>query len=83
MILVETDAFFRSQYTASYTSKYFRTQKAKKENKPSYFKYITSINRHHNGDIEINGDIGRKRFIWYTIQKAITRYNKECKKKLR
>lgn len=88
MILIEENPrsniisyLFRNQYKKFYLNKYYRNREAQEKNRPSWFKYITSIARHHNGDIEIFGAIGSKRFIWYPMKEAITKYNKECKKR--
>lgn len=65
--------------TTIYHNKYYKTRKAQKENKPSWFRYITSIIQHHNGAIEINGTIGRRKFYLYSLPEAITDYNQETK----
>lgn len=64
---------------AIYRNKYYKTREAQKENKPSWFRYITCIIRYHNGTIEINGTIGRRKFFLHSLLKAITDYNQETK----
>lgn len=68
--------------TTIYQSKYYKTRKAQKENKPSWFRYITSINRHHNGIIEINGTIGRRKYLLCSLSTAITDYNRKTKEQI-
>lgn len=68
--------------TTIYQTKYYKTRKAQKENKPSWFHYITSIIQHHNGTIEINGTIGRRKFFLYSLPEAITDYNRETREQI-
>ncbi len=68
---------------AIYHSKYYKTRKAQKENKPSWFRYITSIIQYHNGTIEINGIIGRRKFFLYSLPEAITDYNRNTKEQIK
>lgn len=68
--------------TTIYHSKYYKTRKAQKENKPSWFRNITSIIRYHNGTIEINGTIGKRKFFLYSLPEAITDYNRETREQI-
>lgn len=68
--------------TAIYHNKYYKTREAQKKNKPSWFRYITSIIRYHNGAIEINGTIGRRKFFLYSLPEAITDYNRETREQI-
>ena len=65
-----------------YHSKYYKTRKAQKENKHSWFRYITSIIRYHNGMIEINGTIGRRKYLLCSLSTAITDYNRNTKEQI-
>ena len=88
MILIEENPnshpvlqIFGRQYHKSYLGCYYRNKKAKEKNQKSWFTYITSIFRCHDGSIEINGSNGTKRYSWYPMREAITLYNKECRKR--
>ena len=87
MILIEEDYnnnivsyIFRNQNKKFFIGAYYKNKKAKEQNRKSYFRYVTSIAIEHDGTIVIYGTIGIKRYIYYTIQQAITKYNKEAKK---
>ena len=58
---------------------YFKNQKAKENNKPTYFKYIESIRKGSGGGIVINGHVGSKVFFFYPVRNAITEYNRMSK----
>ena len=72
---------FRNQNKIDYIGAYYKNKEAQKQNKKSYFKYISSIAVKHEGGIEITGTIGTKLFLFYTVKQAITRYNKMAKSK--
>lgn len=44
-------------------------------------RYIGSI-QNYNGMLVISGIVGVRRYLWYSKQEAITRYNRECREKL-
>ncbi len=43
-------------------------------------KYITSIETNNHNEIIIYGDIGKRRYYYYTKTQAIRLYNKEVRK---
>lgn len=90
MILIEenydsnnAEQVFNNPYRKYYQSCYYRDKKAKEKNEKSWFKYITSIVRRWDGTIEIRGNVGRRTFLWYSMKNAITKYNKECKERMK
>ena len=60
------------------SNSYYRTKKAKEENKKSYFKNIYSIKFTTWGWI-INGKKGYMQYCGYTVRQAIKKYNQYVK----
>lgn len=86
MILIEENYnsnivsyIFKNQNIKTYIGAYYKNQKAKEKNQKTYFRYISSIAIQHDGTIVIYGTVGIKRYIYYTVRQAITKYNQEAK----
>jgi len=79
MILIPTEY----ETFTNYYGFYYKDEEAKAKHKVSYMKYIYHIEKHKNGYITINGKIGPKRYLYYTVNEAIKKYNADCKAELR